>query len=380
MLAWLFLLMTAAGCQSSSSPAVSSEDQSDAYSGEGEVEQAESAELTGESESDVITQEEADIKFRIDMPEIEQFLGISEEGPVIPGLKQGAIPQGLAYMPENDWLLISYYREDGKPSLLAAVDKKSGEFVKAVELFEENGAPYTGHAGGVAVSRSHIWISSGGSVYWMNSERLIEAENGGQLTFQGAVLTDTRASFVSYADGILWVGEYAQGVDYPTGEHHYRLNREGQEHRAWAAGYKLDMETDHLPVREGNDSLLPAVPDYILSIPDRVQGVAIANGEAWLSQSYGRNNSSELTGYSVDIQQGEPHEMASIEGKDVPLWFLDGMNQLKQHIIPPMSEGIVNVEGTLYILVESAAQKFVTSSAYPIDRLIIWNSERDVVE
>ncbi|MFD0961849.1 hypothetical protein [Paenibacillus chungangensis] len=54
--------------------------------------------------------------------------------------------------------------------------------------------------------------------------------------------------------------------------------------------------------------------------------------------------------------------------------------QLKQQIISPMSEKIVNVEGMLYIHAESATQTIVISSAYPIDRLLIWKSERNVVE
>ncbi|UUZ85308.1 hypothetical protein LJK88_18130 [Paenibacillus sp. P26] len=91
-----------------------------------------------------ITQEEADIKLRVDIPEIQPFLQASGEGPVVPDLKQNAVPQGMAYLAERSWILLSHYREDGKPSLLTVVDASTGKMVKALELYRSGFSPIPG--------------------------------------------------------------------------------------------------------------------------------------------------------------------------------------------------------------------------------------------
>lgn len=319
----------------------------------------------------VFTQEEAGITFRIDMPEIETFMESSIEGPIVPALNQNAIPQGIAYLEEKNWIIISYYREEEQPSLLAIVDAESGRMVKALYLAHRDSTPYVGHAGGVTVSRKHIWVSSDRNAYWIPIEDVIEAENESQVKFGGFIATDTRASFTTYGNGILWVGEYAQGTDYPTEESHYLINREGVEHRAWAAGFRLDEETDRL--RSSADAgALPATPDYIISLPDRVQGMHMLQDRVWLSRSYGRNNAGTLSEYKLDMKE-KPHLTAAIGEQDVPVWFLDGQNVTVQHEIPPMSEGIVEHGAKMYILFESGAAKYKTSSSYALDRILIWN-------
>ena len=46
-------------------------------------------------------------------------------GPTIPGLMQGAIPQGLAFLEPQRWFLISCDFDDDRPSVLVAIDRKS---------------------------------------------------------------------------------------------------------------------------------------------------------------------------------------------------------------------------------------------------------------
>ncbi len=47
-----------------------------------------------------------------------EYLNYAHPGPVIPGLFQAAIPQGLAYLPEADLFLISNYMFDGRTAAL----------------------------------------------------------------------------------------------------------------------------------------------------------------------------------------------------------------------------------------------------------------------
>jgi hypothetical protein len=316
-----------------------------------------------------ITQEEANIKIRIDMPEIKPFLQKSKQGPIVPALKQNAVPQGIAFLEDKNWILVSHYREDGKPSLLSVIDAATGILIKVIELYKNETTPYTGHAGGITASNKHIWISSDKDVYLLNAEDIIKAENGAKLTFAGSVKSDTRASFTTYADGVIWIGEFAHGSEYPTDTSHYLTNRDGKENKAWAVGYKLDPETD-LPIQKPSMGPGPAVPDYILSLPDNIQGMCMVNDSIWLSQSYGRNSASTL--YSIKNSVTEkPHTKVTIGKSEVPVWFLDNKNLTDKMELPPMSEGIFESNGNLHILFESGATKYKTSSSYALDRIQI---------
>src|SRR5262245_13271466 len=82
-------------------------------------------------------------------------------GPTIPGLRQGAVPQGLAYWARRNWLLISCDFDDGRPSVVVALDNKTGKMVRCLTLVEASGKGHTGHVGGLAVSQKYLWIGSG---------------------------------------------------------------------------------------------------------------------------------------------------------------------------------------------------------------------------
>lgn len=275
----------------------------------------------------------------------------------------------MAYLEEKNWILISHYREDGKPGILSVIDAESGQMVKALDLYKNESTPYTGHAGGVTVSKKHIWIASESNVYYFSKDDLLKANKTDKIVFKGLVQTNTRASFNAFADGVLWVGEFAQGTSYPTDISHYMTNRDQKEYKAWAVGYKLDPSTD-LP----NDLKLqasgPIVPDMIISLPDSVQAMYTEKDSFWLSQSYGRNATSDLTRYKHSLSE-IPHKTVKLGQTEVPVWFLDTKNKMEKMEIAPMAEGIFKSNGNMYILFESGATKYKTSSSYALDRIHI---------
>ncbi|WP_028552150.1 lamin tail domain-containing protein [Paenibacillus sp. UNC451MF] len=292
------------------------------------------------------------------------FNFISKEGPVIPGLKQGIIPQGAAYVPGKNWMLATYYRNDGQASGITVTDLSTGKFVKAMELREAGDVPYTGHAGGIAVSDENLWISSDSHVYRLPIQNVINAGDGDKLIFTDKVQVATKGSFVTYSDHILWVGEFA-GSNAPTDSSHHMTNREQTVNHAWVAGYKLSS-SDLLSGMPGAGSV--TVPDYILSIPDEIQGMEVVGDKVVLSRSYGRNNDSRLLAYTWSLSEAA-HSQTSVFGSvSVPIWFLDGSNILNSLIMPPMAEGIFEHNGSLHVLFESGAKEYLDGK-YPIDKL-----------
>src|SRR3954466_14033190 len=76
-------------------------------------------------------------------------------GPTIPGLAQGATPQGLAYWEHDQqkWFLIScYFHQEGHPSVVVALDAGTGKMLRCLTLVEPGGKAHTKHVGGLAVS------------------------------------------------------------------------------------------------------------------------------------------------------------------------------------------------------------------------------------
>lgn len=309
-----------------------------------------------------LSQSELDLSGRTPWSELNSFMSISTEGAVIPGLKEGLIPQAMAYSPTQDWILMTSYRENGKPSVLTVINAANGSFVKALNLYNNATSPYTGHAGGVAVSESNVWIASGQKVYRIPLTALASAHDGDNLVFAETIDIDTRGSYLGYSDGVLWVGEFSRD-NYATDPTHHINNRNGQLHRSWVAGYTLNA----------SDTITtPAVPDYILSTGDEIQGITFVDDKILLYRSYGRNNRGFI--YIYDSPLDDPsHQTVTVKGVSRPLWFLDGVNLTKTQIVPSMIQNGFELDGQVYTLTESGASKYL-DGRYPIDRLYLTNT------
>jgi hypothetical protein len=284
------------------------------------------------------------------------FWHSSLAGPVIPGLVEDLVPQGAAYWADQDLLILSHYRDDGRPSVLTLVHASSGRLVKTLHLHQEDGSLYTGHAGGLAVSRANLWIANASAVFRIPLDDLLAAPDNGDIRFASRFQTETNASFASYADGILWVGEFYHPPTYQTKPSHQLTNEEGRTYSAWVAGYRLAAETDQ-----------PTTLDYVLAITDRIQGMAVSPDSIVLSQSYGRTNNSTLFRYPKPDLAGAPDQLVSVNGTAVPVWFLDSASQATT--LPPLAEGIVSDGDRLFVLFESGANLYRETAVAPMDRL-----------
>lgn len=114
----------------------------------------------------------------------------------------------------------------------------------------------------------------------------------------------------------------------------------------------------------------PATPDYVLAVPDEIQGMAkLESGEFVLSRSYGRNNKSDLLVYR-GVLDATPDRTVQINGKEVPLWFLDSRNSVKTISAPPMMEALERSGGQVLALFESAAGPYRDTALDPVDNVM----------
>ncbi len=233
-----------------------------------------------------------------DPPRYRAYYDIFDRGDtLLPGHDTRWVPQGLAYWPEKDALLVSYY--DGKHannSRVAVIRRDNGKRIKIVEL------PEKGHVGGLAVAGGYLWAASSGTVSRYTKANLDATADGARLT-RSAAYKLKASSFAFGTGGELWVGRFDSNAG--TTAYHYVLDAAGR------------------PRHDGRT--LPA--------PSKVQGMAIAGDKVIWSRSGGRDNDSRL-----DVRR-----------------LNDPAKTVRAIVAPNMSEGLATVGAQLHVLYESGS-------------------------
>ena len=286
-------------------------------------------------------------------------------GCLIPGLAEGLVPQGVGYLSEQDWLLVAGYRNDKDSSALIAVERESGAIRKEVFLQYQDGSLYAGHAGGVCVTGKNIFIANASHLYRISLDKFLSLPESGKCAFDEEIPVPVNASYCACAEGVLWVGEFQYGSDYQTDRSHRAKTADGTM-KAWTCGYRLRDDTENELAPYGT----VAVPDVLLEMTERIQGVTVLNGEIYLSQSYGRNNFSVLYKYAP-ISDRPADSEGTVDGMQIPLWFLDKNTQTDILICPPMTECLCTVGDDVYVLFESGAESYRGNGACPCDRFFV---------
>ena len=288
----------------------------------------------------------------------DRFYQSGETGPVVPGLAEGLVPQGICLLPGNEELLFAGYRSDQGSSALIAVDRKTGQITRQVSLQYADGKTYTGHAGGVCATDTDIYISNAHMLYRISLDAFRAVSGRGACRFEQEIPVPVNASYCCFAEGVLWVGEFQYGGDYKTDVSHYVKTADGLQ-RAWICGYIM------------NESQNFSAPDYILSVTERIQGITTLDGAIYLSQSYGRRADSALYKYE-NVLAREADGTVELDGKAVPMWYLDSGCREDVLLCPPMSECLCTADGKILVLFESAAQTYMNPgnpSVNPMDRV-----------
>lgn len=297
----------------------------------------------------------------------DAFYAAGELGILTPGLKEGVIPQGISYLPEEDWVIFAGYRDDGGSSAIIASDRQTGEVVKEVHLLNVDGSVYSGHAGGVCVTEKNIFISNASKLLRISLDTFRALPASSECAFEEEIPVPVNASYCSYNDGVLWVGEFQYGGEYKTDASH-KVKSEDGRFKAWTCGYVLTGDTANEFKPEALTGAA-ATPDYILSMTERIQGITVKDGQIYLSQSYGRKNASTLYRFS-NVLENEPDATADVNGVTVPIWCLDKGVRTGALICPPMTECLTTVDGAVYVLFESGANKY-KDSKNPMDRVFM---------
>lgn len=276
----------------------------------------------------------------------------------------------MCYDEVNGYLLITGYYEDGKfPSVIMALNESDGTFIGAYSLKNTEGKDYFGHAGGIAASQNTVYVTSDGECYTFPSTALKSLKNGESIQFQGKFKLNTAGSFACINNNILWVGDFIENDDKVKEEiTDITTLQNGETFYAYCEGYTLN---EGLPdVKKINNSSTGYIPDYMIAIPDQVQGMAFTKtNKIIFSTSYGRKNNSVLYIYN-DFLIEEKAGIKIIDGKEIDLYACSSSYLADTITALPMAEGLANTPDGIYLAFESGAKKYRQGGGkFPVDTL-----------
>lgn len=286
------------------------------------------------------------------------FLAAAEEKFTIPALAQAMIPQGISYDSASGLVYISHYSGGEAASIITASRLETGELQAEFLLKNADGTAFISHVGGLAVTESRVYVSArldnDGSYSIASVEKSgLPASGSYVLTLEEQIKLPVSPSFMSYCDGVLWIGNfYHPDADYglSTGIEYTTPTQSG-DYGCYILGYEL--ENGAIPAYSGE---FP-VPDLVLCAPDRIQGMAYDGGRVLLSQSYGRKNNSAILMYKLDLGAPADTEL-SLAGEQIPMYILDAGREMKTVTAMPMTEGLALTESGVLVLFESGAMKY----------------------
>lgn len=255
--------------------------------------------------------------------------------PGMPKTKEASLgfnPQGIC-IAKDYFLITSYSEEEESLGALMVFNKNTGEHLLTLGMDEKS------HLGGITFDGENIWVCNSNNntlerisyetiqfLVLLGQEEVINISN-----LVDAYQVDCSPSCVAFYNGFLWVAT----------------------HNIWSNSqmfaYRYHQQEDDLVFCK----------NYV--IPSQVQGITFSeNGEVYLSISYGRKNSSYIKQY----------QSVYAMNKDV-----DNYSMLIE--MPPCSEELIYYGERLYVLFESAGEKYLKGtdglgqSICPIDKILI---------
>lgn len=250
-------------------------------------------------------------------------------------------PQGLCIA--GNYLLISAYcHTNTHNSVIYVLNKNNHEFVKEIVLKGRQ------HAGGLAYDKEHgiIWVStnhekrasaSGFSMRHMLQYDLEKMQEPITYTFEYDLYTLERDSFMTYADGYLYVGHFSNENDSVVQK--FRIDKDGG--LKTKSGIELGIHKEI------------AIPEEVMKIPEKTQGFAVYQDKVILTQSYGLTKSELLV-----------HNYSNV------MHHTDHRTTINKIVMPQKLQQIYIAGKDLYVLFESAAYAYRAQPLPKVDRVL----------
>lgn len=271
----------------------------------------------------------------------------------IPGLSSGFVPQGFCYDENEELFLSGGFMCDKSASTIYAIDKATGKHKTWVKLYKDEDTIYNGHCSGIAIYDKYFYLSDGADrcIYVFDYNALKSASSGDKLVSIGTFSTgEVRPSCVSVSGSNLIIAEFYNPGNYETADNHKMTTPSGDKNTALAVQFSLSK------YYYKNTFGIKQEPTRVYSLPDQVQGLELSGNNFYLSTSYGLAFS-EI--FIHNTNKCKKDTISILGHDDIPLYFLDSESLTTSIKAPPMSEEIVVLNNELYVMNESASNKYI---------------------
>lgn len=307
--------------------------------------------------------------------QLREFYENAQDAFIIPGLKEGFIPQGIFYEKENEVFLISgYYKGKTQPSRVIVVDA-DGNFMKSVGCLTMKGNKATGHFGGIAVYHDYVYVATTGVTHVLSLSEILSAEDDGYVHIVGELYTDVTCSYVNVAGGVLYIGEFTDETvdDIKSATNIYKENC-FKKYYSRCNAFILDENGEYGIKSEKIDGENNIIPDFAFTTPFKVQGMCVMpDGRLVFTASATAIANSHVYLYE-DVTKGEADEIINVSGSEVPLYYCSDDDLIDTYRVPTYLEEVtLYPDGSVYIINESAAAPYVNQSKNPTDNVFKWN-------
>lgn len=282
----------------------------------------------------------------------------------MPGTADGLVQQGFTYLQDKEIFLVAGYMSNGDASMVYVLNK-DGEITNKVSLKNTDGSDYTGHTGGIEVYKNCVYITEGtkdkdydGGLDVFPLDQIL---NDTEAVCTDRVKTYNNPAYIKIYKGYMLVGEYYRELDYETLDSHRIITPSGDSNTALITVFKIDDANTE-------NCYLSNTPVAGISTTGAVQGLEIVNDEKIvLSTSWGLSKS-QLHVYDMDKIDTTNREATLVLGPDdnsalddvsIKVYHLDKTSFDETVIAPPMAEEMVCLDNELYILNESACNKYI---------------------
>ena len=273
----------------------------------------------------------------------------------MPGTSDNLVQQGMVYVEEKDLILVCGYMSDNTASRVYTLNR-DGKVLSITELKNEDGSDYLGHTGGIEYFEGYVYITEGTGVkdydggldVFLLDDIITGKEQAKKI---GRVKTYNNPSCCHIYDGYMLVGEYFREVDYETSDSHRMETPAKDFNTAITMVFKMDK------ANTANFGM-SSEPVSCISTRDAVQGIyTIDDDKIVLSTSWGLS-ASNLYFYDMSkITKGDAEK--KIDALSLPSYYLDSASLTETVKAPPMAEEMLYLDGRLFILNESACNKYI---------------------
>lgn len=283
--------------------------------------------------------------FSVDRIAASAFYKRAEKKFAIPGTGSGFVGQGLDYLEEEDaFLTCGYSNKKGNASMVYYIDSDGKATLTLLK--NADGSNYTGHTGGIAHYKEYVYITGGDGCDVFLLEDFLDGD--GESKMLGTVKAPMDPAYCNVEGGKFYMGSFYRKGNYETDDWQRMTTPAGDENKSVIVVYDLD---------DGAKDTFYISPEVktVYSTTELVQGMTFIGDQIVLSTSYAIA-SSHL--YFYDTSELAAEDM-NLNGTNVALYYLDSACLVKDVKAPPMSEEIVYLDGKIYIMTESASNKYI---------------------